>query len=212
MPSQQIILFNKPYRVLSQFSQGHAEIQNGEAKRTLSEFIDAPGFYPAGRLDYDSEGLLLLTNSGSLQARITEPAHKLGKSYWVQVEGSPTQSSLQKLRNGVQLKDGVTLPARIQLLELMPAALWQRQPPLPEHREQKSSWLDLTITEGRNRQVRRMFASIELPVLRLVRHQIGHWQLGPMAPGRAAAWKYRAYARGSSQIGVAAKQEAQSQT
>ena len=170
------LLFNKPYRVLSQFTDAPNHRSSHSARKTLANFIERPQFYPAGRLDFDSEGLLLLTNDGRLQQRISDPAFKLEKHYWVQVEGTPGPAELAQLRNGVLLKDGMTLPARVQLIE-RPAGLWSRQPPVAEHREVSSSWLSIAIKEGRNRQVRRMCAAIGTPVLRLVRHRIGAWSV-----------------------------------
>ena len=181
-----LLLFNKPYRVLSQFTDTSTNDAKATARQTLANFIDLPNFYPAGRLDYDSEGLMLLTDNGSLQARIAAPKHKLQKSYWVQVEGRPSEHTLKGLSAGIELKDGLTLPAQIRALNTLPT-LWRREPCVPEHRAQNSSWLEITLTEGRNRQVRRMCAAINHPVLRLVRHRIGAWQLGDMQPGEHAS-------------------------
>lgn len=181
-----LLLFNKPYRVLSQFTDTSTNDAKATARQTLANFIDLPNFYPAGRLDYDSEGLMLLTDNGSLQARIADPKHKLQKSYWVQVEGRPSEHTLKGLSAGIELKDGLTLPAQIRALKTLPT-LWRREPCVPEHRAQNSSWLEITLTEGRNRQVRRMCAAINHPVLRLVRHRIGAWQLGDMQPGEHAS-------------------------
>ena len=169
-----IVLFNKPFRVLSQFTTG------GD-KAVLADYIDIPGIYCAGRLDYDSEGLLILTDDGRLQQRIANPRHGKEKSYWVQVEGKPAASGLEKLRKGVQLKDGPTRPARVALIP--PPDVWQREPPIRERREIPTSWLDLTISEGRNRQVRRMTAHIGYPTLRLIRYRIGNWSLGDLSVG-----------------------------
>lgn len=169
-----LILFNKPFNVLSQFRDN-----NGRA--TLADFIRIPGVYPAGRLDYDSEGLLLLTDEGSLQARIAEPRFKLAKTYLVQVEGNVNESALQALRDGVVLKDGPTLPAKAEAIAA--PELWPRNPPVRQRLTVPDSWLKLTITEGRNRQVRRMTAAVGLPTLRLVRWQIGDWKLDGLAPG-----------------------------
>lgn len=169
-----LILFNKPCRVMSQFSPS-------ADRATLADYLSIPGVYPAGRLDYDSEGLLLLTDDGALQARISEPRFKLPKTYLVQVEGAPTDEQLRPLRQGIDLKDGRALPAETTLIE--PPALWPRNPPVRERRHIPDTWVSITISEGRNRQVRRMFAAIGFPVLRLVRWQIGEWALDGLAPG-----------------------------
>jgi len=173
-----LILFNKPYGVLCQFTDaGNA----GSERITLSRFIDVPGVYPAGRLDLDSEGLLLLTDDGRLQARIADPRFKLPKAYCVQVEGEPTDASLAALRQGVQLKDGPTRPAQVERIE--PPELWPRDPPVRFRKSVADCWLKLTLREGRNRQVRRMTAAIGHPTLRLVRWSIGEWTLADLAPG-----------------------------
>jgi 23S rRNA pseudouridine2457 synthase len=172
-----LILFNKPYGVLSQFTDRGTDT----ARATLSEYIDIPGIYPAGRLDRDSEGLLLLTGDGRLQARIADPRFKLGKTYLVQVEGEVTDAALAALRSGVLLNDGPTRPAEAQAID--PPALWPRDPPVRVRKTVPDAWMRLTIREGRNRQVRRMTAAVGLPTLRLVRWQIGDWTVDGIAPG-----------------------------
>jgi 23S rRNA pseudouridine2457 synthase len=169
-----LLLFNKPYLVVSQFSPL-------DSKQTLKEFIDLLDYYPAGRLDHDSEGLLALTNNSALQARITDPQFKLPKTYWVQVEGDISSSALSLLAEGVRLKDGLTRPAtanKIQAPDFPP-----RNPPIRTRKNIPTSWIELTIREGRNRQVRRMTANVGFPTLRLIRAGIGDWTLGELAPG-----------------------------
>ncbi|MCH8497578.1 MAG: pseudouridine synthase [Marinobacter sp.] len=169
-----LILFNKPFNTLCQFT-------GGEGRATLADHISIPGVYPAGRLDYDSEGLLLLTDSGSLQHRIAAPEQKMPKEYWVQVEGLITEEALARLTAGVLLKDGITLPASAEAMD--EPALWPRVPPIRERVNIPTSWLRLIIYEGRNRQVRRMTAAVGFPTLRLVRYRIGEWTLDGLSPG-----------------------------
>ena len=172
-----VILFNKPYGVLSQFT----DERQGEPRPTLADFIDAPGFYPAGRLDFDSEGLLVLTTDGRLQARIADPRFRLAKTYLVQVEGDPDDAALTLLARGVRLKDGVTRAATVA--RVAEPALWPRDPPIRVRKSIPDNWLRLTIHEGRNRQVRRMTAAVGFPTLRLVRWSVGDWTLDGLAPG-----------------------------
>jgi 23S rRNA pseudouridine2457 synthase len=176
----QLLLFNKPYGVLSQFTDRGAD--DAETPReTLSAYINVPGVYPAGRLDRDSEGLLLLTDDGKLQARIADPKYKMPKTYLVQVEGDVTEESLEQLQRGVRLKDGITRPAIAERIE--EPDLWPRNPPVRFRKTVPDCWLKLTITEGRNRQVRRMSAAIGHPTLRLVRWGIGDWTIADILPG-----------------------------
>ena len=172
-----LVLFNKPYDVLSQFT----DREHGRA--TLADFIKVPDVYVAGRLDRDSEGLLVLTDDGRLAHRLTDPRHKLPKTYRVQVEGTPSPAQLQQLREGVVLKDGLTRPARAALLDPAPA-LWPRDPPVRVRKTVPDAWLELRIREGRNRQVRRMTAAVNLPTLRLVRVAMGPYRLDDLQPGQ----------------------------
>jgi 23S rRNA pseudouridine2457 synthase len=171
-----ILLLNKPYGVICQFSRDGMH-------PTLADYIAVPDVYPAGRLDTDSEGLLLLTDDGKLQHRISDPKHKLPKTYWVQVEGIPDEEALQQLRYGVKLRDGLTLPAEADLMT-EPQDLWQRDPPIRFRKDIPTGWLRLTIREGRNRQVRRMTAAVGFPTLRLIRYSIGKWTTDGLAPGK----------------------------
>lgn len=172
-----VILFNKPYAVLSQFT-------DREGRRTLADFMDAPGFRAAGRLDYDSEGLLVLCADGALQARIASPSFKLVKIYLVQVEGQISPAAIARLRRGVELKDGITRPASAEAID--PPQLWPRDPPVRFRARIPTSWIRLGLGEGRNRQVRRMTAAVGFPTLRLVRWQVGNWTIQGLASG---AWR-----------------------
>jgi len=169
-----IVLFNKPYGVLCQFT--------GEGRATLGDYIDVKGVYPAGRLDTDSEGLLVLTDDGRLQNRISHPHHKLPKVYLAQVEGVPDAAALEKLMQGVKLNDGQTLPARARSVP-QPDWLWERTPPIRFRKRVEDSWIELTLREGRNRQVRRMTAAVGHPTLRLIRWSVGDWNLEGLKPG-----------------------------
>ena len=176
-----LILFNKPFGVLPQFTD-----RGSDTKRaTLSDYIDLPGVYPAGRLDRDSEGLMMLTGDGKLQARIADPKYKMPKAYLVQVEGEVGDESLVMLRNGVELKDGKTRPAEVERID--EPDLWPRDPPIRVRKSVPDSWLKLTISEGRNRQVRRMTAAVGHPTLRLVRWSVGDWSLEGLQPGE---WRH----------------------
>jgi len=171
-----IVLFNKPFRVMSQFREA------GD-KTTLAAFINDPALRVAGRLDYDSEGLMVLSDDGRLVQRVTHPKNKRPKTYWAQVEGEPSEQALETLRSGVDLKDGRTRPARVLRID-EPAGLWDRDPPIRYRANIPTTWLELTITEGRNRQVRRMTAAVGYPTLRLVRASVGDWSLDGLAPGQ----------------------------
>lgn len=172
--------FNKPFQVLTQFTDHGSAAAD---RRTLADFIDVPGVYAAGRLDRDSEGLLLLTSDGQLQHRISHPGHKLKKTYWVQVDGDITEKAIKKLRRGVELKDGMTAPAEAKIIA-EPASLWPRNPPVRFRAAIPTSWIELKISEGRNRQVRRMTAAVGFPTLRLIRYAIGSITLDGLSPGQ----------------------------
>ncbi len=171
-----IILLNKPFNVLCQFT-------DKEGRPTLADFLDTAGVYPAGRLDYDSEGLVILTDDGKLQHQISHPDAKSSKTYWVQVEGAPNNADLAPLRNGILLKDGPCRPAMASLIN--PPTIWPRNPPVRERASIPTTWLELTITEGRNRQIRRMTAAIGFPTLRLIRTRVGDWSIGGLPPGES---------------------------
>ena len=173
-----LILLNKPFRVLSQF-------RDSDGRATLGDYVDVSGVYPAGRLDYDSEGLILLTDDGKLQARISNPKSETRKTYWAQVEGIPTDDQLQQLQDGVKLKDG---PARAVSARRIdePTRLWNRDPPIRYRKSMPDSWVEIVLTEGRNRQVRRMTAAVGLPTLRLIRYSVGDWTIDGLEPGE---WK-----------------------
>ncbi len=170
-----LILLNKPYQVLSQF-------RDADGRRTVAEFVQQKDVYPAGRLDYDSEGLLLLTDDGKLQARISQPGSKVSKTYWAQVEGDPSQKQLASLREGVDLPDGKATAHTARAMA-EPPGLWNRVPPIRFRKSIPDSWIELSISEGRNRQVRRMTAAVGLPTLRLIRASIGPWSLHGLEPG-----------------------------
>jgi 23S rRNA pseudouridine2457 synthase len=170
-----LLLLNKPFQVLTRFT-------TDDGRATLRDYVSAPGFHPAGRLDYDSEGLLLLTDHGPLQAQLSNPKWKVAKTYFVQIENLPDGAAVQQLRQGVSLGDGMTLPAEAELID-EPAWLWPRTPPIRFRKNIPTAWLKLTIKEGRNRQVRRMTAAVGHPTLRLIRRSIGPWSINNLAPG-----------------------------
>ena len=176
---RRLVLFNKPYDVLSQFTDKGTE---GSSRRTLSDFIDVPDVYPAGRLDRDSEGLMVLTDDGKLQAQISNPKYGKAKTYWVQVEGIPDDDALNALQSGVTLNDGKTRPAKAKRIEA-PMGLWEREPPIRTRKSIPDCWLEISIAEGRNRQVRRMTAAVGHPTLRLIRCGIAEWNLDGLQPG-----------------------------
>lgn len=172
-----VVRFNKPFRVLSQFT-------DREGRATLADHVDLPGVYAAGRLDYDSEGLLILTDDGRLKTHLADPASGTEKTYLVQVEGLPHLTAIERLRRGLVLKDGPTRPAEVRLLARAPGWLWKREPPVQPRPGKRTAWLEITLTEGRNRQVRRMTAAVGLPTLRLIRTRIGPYELGDLRPGQ----------------------------
>lgn len=174
-----LILFNKPFNVLCQFTD---ESEHASDRETLANYIEHKGFYAAGRLDRDSEGLLLLTNDGQLQHKISDPQHKMAKTYLAQVEGDVTREAIKQLQKGVKLKDGLTRPAQCKKI-VEPMRLWQRTPPIRVRQNIPTSWIELTLSEGKNRQVRRMTAAVGFPTLRLIRARIGPWALDALQPG-----------------------------
>lgn len=175
MASPCIVLFNKPFQVLSQFT-------DGQGRQTLKDYIDVPNVYAAGRLDRDSEGLLVLTNDGRLQHKLAHPDAKTSKTYWVQVEGEPDYAAINHLARGVELKDGLTRPAKVRRMD--PPAVWERHPPVRFRQSIPTTWLSITITEGRNRQVRRMTAKVGHPTLRLIRYRVGSWTIDGIENGQ----------------------------
>ncbi len=183
MTDPKLILFNKPFNVLSQFTDKDSA---NSPRQTLSDFIELAGVYAAGRLDKDSEGLLVLTDDGKLQAKISNPKHKMRKTYRVQIEGIPDQAAIDALREGLLLKDGMTAPAKVRIIE-QPANLWPRNPPVRFRKSVPDSWLEISITEGRNRQVRRMTAAAGHPTLRLIRYSIGPWCIDGLQTGQ---WRW----------------------
>lgn len=177
MPKSTIILLNKPYNVLCQFT-------DEEGRATLADYINEPGFYAAGRLDRDSEGLVILTDDGTLQHRLADPKHKLAKTYWVQVEGIPDETALNTLRKGIAIQGKKTRPAKARQIP-EPPDLWPRTPPIRYRKNVPDSWIELALTEGRNRQVRRMTAAVGFPTLRLIRYAVGDWTIHGLAPGES---------------------------
>ena len=174
-PQKVLILVNKPYQVLCQFT-------DPDGRATLADYVDVPGVYPAGRLDFDSEGLLILTDDGRLQARISQPRSKIQKRYWAQVEGTASDEQIKLLLKGVKLKDGLARAVDAKRIE-PPPMLWDRDPPIRYRKTVTDSWIEMTLAEGRNRQVRRMTAAVGLPTLRLIRYAVGPWTLDGLAPG-----------------------------
>ena len=172
-----IILLNKPFNVLCQFT-------DNENRPTLADLVTTKNVYAAGRLDKDSEGLVVLTDDGQLQHKITDPKHKMEKTYWVQVEGEIDDQAIKQLQNGVQLKDGLTLPAKIKRIN-QPENIWDRDPPIRERKHIPTSWIELKIKEGKNRQVKRMTAAVNFPTLRLIRSQVGLWKINSLQPGQS---------------------------
>lgn len=170
-----VVLFNKPFQVLSQFT-------DADGRETLKDYIDIPNVYAAGRLDRDSEGLLVLTNDGKLQHKLANPEAKTSKTYWVQVEGVMDEKAMQSLRDGVELKDGMTLPAKVKPMDELD--VWERNPPVRFRQSIPTSWVSITITEGRNRQVRRMTAHVGYPTLRLIRYRVGSWTIDGIESGK----------------------------
>ena len=175
-----IILFNKPFNVLCQFT-------DREGRKTISDYVKIKNVYAAGRLDYDSEGLVILTDDGKLQKLISDPEHKLDKTYWVQVEGIPSEESFNKLRKGILIRDGLTKPAKVKLINA--PRITERNPPIRERKNIPTSWMELIITEGKNSQVRRMTAAIGHPTLRLIRYSIGDWTLENLKPGEYKSFR-----------------------
>ena len=169
-----LILFNKPFQVLSQF-------EDAENRHTLKEYIPIKNVYPAGRLDYDSEGLMILTSCGKTQHKITDPKSHMRKTYWVQIENIPTETDLNKIRQGIKIKGHLCLPARVKIID--EPVIWQRIPPIRARKHIPTSWLEISIQEGKNRQIRKMTAAMGFPTLRLIRIKIGPWQLNELKPG-----------------------------